>query len=580
MRVFGFTTLAALLGAFDHGFQWHENIANGIVQFTFLFLGLVIAYFVQATIHERWGPTVSEKTHKWALVGAMAFYIIMVFLKGAFLIFLGYEGLGIIFALLIFNNLYFTSYRRDHGLILLGIIVSIVSALVQGTKSGSFTIGLPFDHNSAFHLLQIISGALIFLGVKEGLQLDNHSNPTTAVNLANSPAEELIDIENKPVLNGHSVKSKSLARFEIFNDLTKEQVKRIKKLSLKEKYSPNSVIIEDGTKAKCFYLITEGDVSIRKGGIELATKGADTHIGIMPLVDGSTRSANVVAKEPTTVLRIPYKKIKSKENQDIFAQIINNQLIAQQDKLRRMNDVTIVEVKQKLQEAELREESSGFFISLVFGLVMYQFILGCFLQWSDIKHSTSIMEIFTPLFTVVVGIMSLAYAIRSMYPLSDFGLHLNNWKADIIEALKWTTIFLIAIVAAKGLLSFIPGNFFYNKPILEPIAIDKYGSAQLTIVVFVLYVFLVPVQELVARAVIQSSLMRVFSGKWMILKAILLSNLMFSAFHLYLDMQFAVLTFIPGIFWGYLFAKQRGLLGVSISHIIIGCFALIYLNFH
>ncbi len=117
-------------------------------------------------------------------------------------------------------------------------------------------------------------------------------------------------------------------------------------------------------------------------------------------------------------------------------------------------------------------------------------------------------------------------------------------------------------------------------PVIEAISWDKYGSVQFTIFLFILYALLVPVQELVARAVIQSSLMKIFSGRWMLLKAILLSNLMFSAFHLYLEMTFAIMTFIPGIFWGYLFAKQKGLLGVSISHIIIGLFVLIFLSIH
>lgn len=588
VRVFAFTGVAAFLGALDHGLVLESHLHQVLEQFTHLCLGFVIAYFVQSTVHERWGEVVSDRVHPYILVMAMAYYVAMVVLQGSFSLFIVYQAIGMLYALFVFNNLYFSTYQKRYGLILLGILVSFAAAWIQGTQAILFDFIWSFDHNGVFHLLQAISGLLIFLGVRYSIRTNEEGVPPLEDEVHASVEASASDHEPNNLSaflpssdQGFQVApAMTLSEFSILNDLSGKQLKRIKKIATKETYSPDTVMIEDGTRAKCFYLILKGSVIVQKGGVQLAEKYASEHLGLMPILDGSMRSANVVSKEKTTVLKVSYKKIKAPENLDLYTQIMNNQLIDQQNKLRRMNEVTIVEVKEKLHQSLLKEEFSGFFISLVFGLVLYQFLLGCFLEWTDVMKSSNILEIFTPLFTIAIGIMSFAYAWKSMYPLKEFGLHLNNWKSDVIEALKWTAWFIAGLLLLKWMASYIPGSPFYGRPVIDPISMDKYGSPSLTVMIFLFYALLVPVQELVARAVIQSSLMRVFSGKWGVLNAILLSNLMFSAFHLYLEMSFAIMTFIPGIFWGYLFAKQKGMVGVSVSHIIIGIFALVFLSIH
>ena len=49
--------------------------------------------------------------------------------------------------------------------------------------------------------------------------------------------------------------------------------------------------------------------------------------------------------------------------------------------------------------------------------------------------------------------------------------------------------------------------------------------------------------------------------------------------HTYISLEFAIATFIPGISWGWLFQKQRSLVGVSVSHALIGLWIVFILNF-
>jgi membrane protease YdiL (CAAX protease family) len=84
------------------------------------------------------------------------------------------------------------------------------------------------------------------------------------------------------------------------------------------------------------------------------------------------------------------------------------------------------------------------------------------------------------------------------------------------------------------------------------------------------------VQEFIARGVIISTILNFLEGvKHSGLGAIIMSSMLFSAQHLHLpSIAFAVLVFIPGIFWGWLFVRHRSILGVSISHIITGIWAI------
>ena len=42
---------------------------------------------------------------------------------------------------------------------------------------------------------------------------------------------------------------------------------------------------------------------------------------------------------------------------------------------------------------------------------------------------------------------------------------------------------------------------------------------------------------------------------------------------------FSLIVFAFGIFWGYLYEKQRTIVGVSLSHALLAAWAFLFLNF-
>ena len=69
-------------------------------------------------------------------------------------------------------------------------------------------------------------------------------------------------------------------------------------LSLPQGWSP----IAERTPADKAYLITEGEVSVRKGGVEIATLGPGAVVGETAIVNRTLRSASVVAMTPLKVV--------------------------------------------------------------------------------------------------------------------------------------------------------------------------------------------------------------------------------------------------------------------------------------
>jgi CRP-like cAMP-binding protein len=77
-------------------------------------------------------------------------------------------------------------------------------------------------------------------------------------------------------------------------------------LTLPQGWSP----IAESTPADKAYLITEGEVSVRKGGTEVATLGPGAVVGETAIINKTLRSATVVALTPLRVVHFTSERIE------------------------------------------------------------------------------------------------------------------------------------------------------------------------------------------------------------------------------------------------------------------------------
>ena len=162
---------------------------------------------------------------------------------------------------------------------------------------------------------------------------------------------------------------------------------------------------------------------------------------------------------------------------------------------------------------------------------------------------------------------------------ASFGMTLEGWPRQVGRALLFTAPILLLILGVKlAHISLHPEKL----DLFEPERVLK-GIGGATWVHWALfagtYVLLCFAQEFV-RCVTQGSLARFYrdSGQPDRWRSVVVTNMVFAATHVHLSAWFALMAFVPGLFWGWLYQRERSYLGVALSHALTGCWVLFVLG--
>ena len=166
---------------------------------------------------------------------------------------------------------------------------------------------------------------------------------------------------------------------------------------------------------------------------------------------------------------------------------------------------------------------------------------------------------------------------RLGFPVGFYGLTLAGWRRAVAESLAATFAVCALVVALKW--SLVRAGVSPGHALFEPsAAINAATAAQrpvgLWLAMAILYTVHAPFQEFIVRGCLQGALQEFLRGTYGQSVAVIGSNLIFSAFHLYLSLGFAVVTFVPGLLWGWLYRRHGTLVGVAVSHVLVGLWAV------
>jgi CRP/FNR family cyclic AMP-dependent transcriptional regulator len=92
-----------------------------------------------------------------------------------------------------------------------------------------------------------------------------------------------------------------LAEVPLFQGLAKKQLRDVSELMTRTEEPEGSVLIEEGTRGKEFFVILEGHVEVRENGTVISTLGPGSFFGEMGLLQNRPHSATVVATSPVVV---------------------------------------------------------------------------------------------------------------------------------------------------------------------------------------------------------------------------------------------------------------------------------------
>lgn len=271
--------------------------------------------------------------------------------------------------------------------------------------------------------------------------------------------------------------------------------------------------------------------------------------------------------------------IKATEPSLLIA-ITQNELHAASKNLHIKLLTKIVEQLTK-REAETKKAFKTFemfVISLLFVISLYTMSLIPLLEFVHYFGVSTIVDVALLLsFSLLVFIIMK----KSAYPLATYGVTFNKWGTYMREATILTLPFLLFFLFLKWvLITFIPT--YSHIPLLNPAAAFAnihftYTTFFVTILIYIGFAF---IQEFIARCGLQTAFYRFMPySKNNQLKAIFLSNVIFAMAHTHMGTVFALAAFIPGLFWGWLYARQNSIIGVSVSHILIGIWVLFVLGY-
>lgn len=212
-----------------------------------------------------------------------------------------------------------------------------------------------------------------------------------------------------------------------------------------------------------------------------------------------------------------------------------------------------------------------FCVYAIFALSLFEYIL-------ILTRSLKSFEIFRiTLFVVTLLFSFFFYRMikRTGFPWKMFGITWINAKRSIIESVILSLIVCGLILFFKWVLITYDNSFsgvglfstFHGR------RVHHYAHAVFVFFAF-LYILFVPLQSFLLHSVFQSSLMNFLPKRQNIIIPIIIVSFAFGSIHAEFNLIFSLLVMLITLFWATLYARHRTIVGVTLSHMIIGSFAL------
>lgn len=379
-----------------------------------------------------------------------------------------------------------------------------------------------------------------------------------------------------------------ISRHLLFKDLKDEEIHKLLPYFRFISLQPGKVLIEEGDSAsKELFVILQGSFDVLKKAkpeaqekelldinrhFIVARVGAGDMIGELSFMKGRPRSATLKCITRAELLALDPSKLEQIKmaQPEIFGTLMKNLASYVAGRLEMTTTSEVRALKTELQNSTLNAKSNLFFSYVIGLLCIYNLMVGKMAELSLDANKVSLISALI----IVAFAMGLIFMIKqSKLPIHVMGLTLRNWRPAVRESLIWSITIVVLMIGGKWLLiNSVPR--YSHLPLIDFDLSSKAMGFN-----FLLYTLHSPIQEFVARGVLQGSLQHFFSGKNVTIRAIIVSNALFSATHVHLmSGLLGIIVFIPGLFWGWLYSRHNSLVGVSVSHLMIGWTGLFFLN--
>mgnify|MGYP001819050535 FL=1 len=165
----GLLSLASVLGAIAHGLELTDRFRDLLWQPLYIWLCLVVALFAVSSIRDRLGVSAARLALPWMIVLGFGFFAITRLGSGTFLVFIAYEAVAMLAALVLYMDAAIRPRVPGASLMAIGVTLNLLAAAVQQSSVSLDLTGFPLDHNGVFHLVQMVAVVVLTAGVLRGL---------------------------------------------------------------------------------------------------------------------------------------------------------------------------------------------------------------------------------------------------------------------------------------------------------------------------------------------------------------------------------------------------------------------------
>lgn len=329
-------------------------------------------------------------------------------------------------------------------------------------------------------------------------------------------------------------------------------------------YLPGETILDEGQRSRSLFLIEDGTVEVLKRASDgeaasvIAELGAGDFVGEMSYLDDEPTSAAVRARSACTLWVLSRDALRrdraaeARVSRELDASLSRRVL----DRFRRTNQAYAASLRAQLEESRLRNDFGRFFIVVIslFGTIN----LAARPLNADLPPMQYMLVSWGVLILLLVPVA--IFARRQSAPPETFGLTPRGWKRSAIEGV----LFGAGMVTAGALLKLRmqPEEVLFSWANLREFTRPE------AVVFLSLYLPHSFLQELIARGVVQGSLQRFLGGTPRL--TVILTSVLFGIFHIHVSYLFALLTGLGSLFFGFIYARHRSLVGVTLAHFVGG----------
>lgn len=361
--------------------------------------------------------------------------------------------------------------------------------------------------------------------------------------------------------------AQALSAHPTFANLGPETIQAIASVSRMTEASSGELIVQEGDEKTDLFLFLSGSAdAVRESSdgdsVILNSIAAGDCIGELAFLDGGSRSASVRATAPCTLIMIPADALQNTANAPAVIGEMKGALASVVvRRARSLSDEMLASLRKQL-EIKTIQNQFGYF--LIFTIAIYMISTTLFYLVAE----DYVQDVYDPGFswqTVVFLAIPCLLIIKMMrIPLADLGIKREGlWRSF------WETVVICVLITIPVVIYLV---WF------KPEASGNASGASVDTFFLVQYFLHTVVQEVGSRGLLQG-LFQKFLDDTKGHRAILLTSTIFASLHLTFGVDAVAITFFASIIFGYVYLRQKNLLGVTLLHYWLGVLAAVAVAF-